>query len=205
VNLRAYYFFTQKLKGAKIKMNNVNLLFYRCSTNGWELRVTILNYYLMLKLYIIFICFLFVSCSTTGKITEEPGITGKTNWIDWQQKSGWKNFEPKNFEPSTDKIKKLSILTSDDYTFIIFATTFCEECKEQLPKIFKIFNLAKINFNNIILIGLDKNLKEPTGFYKKFDIPTTPVLFILKNNTEIGYVSSQDELWLDGIIEILKR
>jgi hypothetical protein len=168
------------------------------------IRNTFLNsiiHYICLLLFISII----ISCSHTKHTTEDAKIIGKTNWNEWIKKSGWTEFDAKDFNPPSEKINKIIKLNNKNIKYIIFASTFCDECREQLPKLFKIFNLAKINDDGILLYGLDGNLQEPTGTYKNYKINTTPTLFIQKNNKVYGGFQFQDYLWLDAIIEVLEK
>ena len=136
-------------------------------------------------------------------------ITGKSTWEKWKSETDWDLIETYDYYfPDENKLSKLKQLISKIDTskieIIIFATTFCDECQVNIPKLFKI--LESINFpeNQIQLYGLDNSLEEPTGEYLKYDIPSTPFVFVKYDNeiiADIGY----PYLWLDTLIEIMEE
>jgi len=158
----------------------------------------------ILILIIFIIC---ISCSNLQKTQkiEEPIILGKTSWMEWRTKSGW-DINVNFYNSSDKKILKLKEHIKDgEYTFVVFATSFCDDCKENLPIIFNIFESAQIDSNKTALYGIDHNMQEPSGYYKRFEIPTTPCLFILHRDKIVGTIVNPDYEWLDYMIEIIEE
>lgn len=147
---------------------------------------------------------LVTSCSVRNMQSyESPKVLGRSSWSEWKDKTGWSDDE--RFNPDLNKINSLKEIINDDYIFVIFGTTFCDDCKENIPKIMKILSYLQISDSNIRLYGLDYDLKEPSGYYKNFSIPSTPCLFILKSEKVIGRISHPDYNWLDGLIKLIYK
>ncbi|MFC2131275.1 hypothetical protein ACFLSQ_07560 [Bacteroidota bacterium] len=163
------------------------------------MRIAIINIFISI---LIFSC---VSSRQEGGVTERAFVVGPVTWEYWQANAEWDLYEAFDYEPDKEYINRLKeLLYSKDYYFIIFATTYCEDCEENIPKAFKLFELAEIPTERIKLFGLDENLKEPTGEYEKFDIGTTPVIFI-QINSEVAGEAGYPYFWLENFIEILEN
>lgn len=158
----------------------------------------------MRPFYSIFIIFLF-ACSSTQKYKNV--LSGEFSWEEWKQKAGINQYIEHTYTPDPEKIEYLITLYNrvPSVRFIIFATSYCDDCKDNLPIIFKIFDKAKIPNDRIKLFGLDEEYEEPTGTYKNFDIETAPCLFVLNNGKTIGSVKGPKYNWLEGLINILEK
>ena len=156
-------------------------------------------------LLLIGINILLVSCSSL-KNNESNVLLGKTSWETWKQKAGWMIYDAPDFTTDSAAIALIRQKSKTaGITFTVFGTTTCEDCKENLPKLFKVFAQAAIDSSRITLIGLDEFNTEPTGMYKNFDIDYTPCLFVLRNDKVIGRIGYPKYNWVDGIIKILEE
>lgn len=134
---------------------------------------------------------------------DKPKILGLSSWSDWKEKTGWNDNELYN--PDDANINILKQIIDNNYNFVIFGTTFCDDCKEHIPKIIKLLNKIEVPDSNIKLYGLDYDLTEPTGYYKNFSISSTPCLIVMKSERIIGTISYPDYNWEENIIRILKN
>ncbi len=133
------------------------------------------------------------------------GIVGKISGQKWLHRTKTEHLY-KNYQPNKEDIQTFKELISNKkYNFIIFGSNNCQDCHKNIPKILKIFNEAELSDDNYSLYVLDNNLKEPSGFYKKFDIPTTPSLFIYNDNKEIGLVTYPYYNWLEMMLDIIRE
>lgn len=167
---------------------------------------TILNKCFLFISLIICIIYLF-SCTSTQKSissSEQKVITGEVTLEYWKANAGWALYEAFDYEPEPEEIEKMkSLLEGKNYSFVIFATTYCDECMENLPKLFKVFETAQIPNDKIHLIGLDEKLSETSGEYKKYNISTTPVVFLKIDSVVIGE-AGYPYRWSKNFIEILE-
>ncbi len=160
--------------------------------------------FFLYSISIILFLLLLSFCSLRNiKSYEAPKVLGRSSWAEWKEKTGW--IDDENFIPDLDKINSLKEIINDNYSFVIFGTTFCDDCKENIPKIMKILSYLQIPDSNIRLYGLDYDLKEPSEYYKNFSIPSTPCLFILKSEKVIGKMSYPDYNWLDSIVKLINK
>lgn len=152
----------------------------------------------------LFVCFqLLSSCITIEKDIEIAGIV---TWDYWKSNAGWKDYEAMDFYIDYNKLEILNKkLKAGNYSFIVFATAFCSECEEEIPKIFRVFREAGVKQDAITLVGLDKNNGEPSGIYKKYKVKTVPAVIILENNIEIGSLYGSFEDFIGNLSEIIER
>jgi hypothetical protein len=139
-------------------------------------------------------------------ISDSPKILGETSWQKWKNSAGWNDYSASNYQPNPKKVNKLkNLLKEKEANFIIFASSFCDECKHEVPILFKLFELAELDSSKIRLVGLNENLQEASGIYKDYDLTSTPTLIILSKNIVIGKVEPPDNAWLEFIIEYLEN
>ncbi|MFH1051337.1 MAG: hypothetical protein V1779_10475 [bacterium] len=148
-----------------------------------------------------------LSFCASQKATQEKHdniIVGEVSWEYWKANAGWALYEAPDYEPEQKALDKLKeLLKGKDYKFIVFATTYCDECEENLPKLFMLFELAQIPDNRIRLFGLDESGSEPSGEYKKYNIRTTPEVYLSVDSIIIGQ-AGYPYRWLQNFIEILE-
>jgi hypothetical protein len=155
------------------------------------------------SLILFFISFQFlISCISIEKDIE---IIGITTWDYWKKNAGWQDYEAKDFYIDYNKLDTLKKnLSSGNYSFIVFASAFCSECQEEIPKMFRIFTETTTSQDKIILIGIDKNNNEPTGTYKKYSIKSVPTVVVLKDRIEIGRINGSFKEIIDNLNEVLE-
>lgn len=160
------------------------------------------------NILILLYCLLSISCSTGKTLKDEAKnhiIAGEVTWEYWKANAGWKIYEAFDYFPNPKDIEKLkSLLKDKDYSYVIFATTFCDDCEHNLPRLFKVFELADIPQSRIRLFGIDERMKEPSGEYQKYDIPNTPVVYLKIGDHVIGE-ATYPYRWLENFIEILEN
>lgn len=158
----------------------------------------------MKKITLLFLAALFlVACS--GAKNDSPQMTGKFTWDEWRARTGWPNAEQIGYKPDPADYSTLAAVPEyGDYRFVVFGSTHCDECREELPKLFADLRLADER-GYVTLYGLDEDLTEPTGFYENYDIPTTPTLFVMKNGRQIGMITYPDFDWLGGVLKIVEK
>jgi len=153
------------------------------------------------KLYVLVLVALLTSCITIEKDVE---IVGEVSWDYWKQNAGWSDYSADGLDLDSDRVVRLkNLLKTGDYSFIVFATAFCPECEEELPKAFRIFEEAGVPAGRIRLIGLDKNGEEPSGLYRQYNAETVPIVIVLSRGTEIGRTEGVFTGLVDYLLKIL--
>lgn len=170
------------------------------------------------KTLIINLCFtllaaiVLAACCDCGKqITtvakEKKVITGEFSWQQWQKQAEWKSYEPSDFAPDGESLVKFGRnLDEGGWSFLLFAGSWCGDSETEVPKIYKIFEIAGINPNIITLFGVDRNKREPSGIAEVYKIEKVPTLIILHNSKETGrIVEFPKKSWESDLVEILEK
>ncbi len=132
-------------------------------------------------------------------------LIGKISINDWKNSSVWNEYIYQNFSIDSSKLDIIRPLVKQKkFKFILFASIYCDDCLEQVPKIIKILEFLKIPAEKFDFFGLDEYSTEPSGFYKNFPINSTPALFILTNQNTIINCSSSYK-WENEIIKGIQQ
>jgi len=127
-----------------------------------------------------------------------------------------------NLKTSIPKLKKLSELKSP-YTLIVFGASWCETCKQEVPKIANLYPKWKAKGLEVVFISLDETKEAFEQFvtpfpftsycdYSKWNSPVandyyvfgTPTLFLLDAKREIllrPNSISQMDVWVDWYLK----
>ncbi|MDH7514825.1 MAG: hypothetical protein QHI48_02960 [Bacteroidota bacterium] len=133
-----------------------------------------------------------------------PAIVGIMSWREWVAATGWDIRNEVHHFPE-EKLRHLrSLVERNNASFIVFASSRCEECHEHLPRIFSMFEEAGIDTSRVTLVGVDESLREPTGAFARFEIPSTPCVVVLRGETVAGMIAYPDFRWLNGMLRILE-
>jgi thiol-disulfide isomerase/thioredoxin len=90
--------------------------------------------------------------------------------------------------------------------YVFIAGTWCGDSKRELPRMYKIFDAAKIPDKRITLIGVDRSKSDDRGTAEKFLVERVPTFIVLRNEREIGrIVETPGETLEEDLLEILKR
>jgi thiol-disulfide isomerase/thioredoxin len=98
---------------------------------------------------------------------------------------------------------ELSKLKDDDINVVVFFGTWCHDSKRELPKALKIFNKIGINDENIELVAVGFDKKEPLGRAAKLNLMYTPTLIFFRGSKEIGRIIEKPVLTLEKDIELI--
>lgn len=98
---------------------------------------------------------------------------------------------------------KLSTLKDDDISVVIFFGTWCHDSKRDLPKALKILSNIDIKDENIELIGVGLDKKEPMGRAEKLNLMFTPTIIFFKNSKEVGRIIEKPVRSLEEDIEAI--
>ena len=109
-------------------------------------------------------------------------------------KKGYENYIPTNFD-------EISI---EGVSAKIFFGTWCHDSKRELPRLLKIFKQIGIEDENIELIAVGINKKEPQGRATELGLSYTPTFIFFYRAEEIGRIIEKPKLSLEtDIAEIL--
>ena len=161
--------------------------------------------------YILFLLVIFseaVKSEDKFTVKENKGlliVEGLISQHDWLDVSGWDSCKINNYCASESICKSISRKFEDkSYRLLVVAGSWCGDTKTELPKLFKIINVCKLDTNQYDIIGVDTDKMIKVQYSYKFFINKVPSLIVLKDGTEIGIIDVYPELiWDEDIMIIL--
>ncbi len=161
----------------------------------------------MTRIFSFFILLLFIFTACTSFNSEKQVISGKFSWTEWRRQAGWESYNADNYEPGVFLTEQLNSLINNKnkrISFILFSASWCGDSESEVPKIFKMFDIANIPLSKIELYGVDRAKRELSGTAEKFNILRVPTLIVLKNGNEIGRIVEHPlSSWEEDIFKIL--
>ena len=95
-----------------------------------------------------------------------------------------KNYD--KYQPNKKQVKKIKKKLKD-ISIVCFAGTWCHDSKRELPKFFKLMELAEFDLEkNFKLIGITRGKKTPNNLEEGYNIKHTPTFIFYKNGKEIA-------------------
>ena len=110
--------------------------------------------------------------------------------------SDWFNLEYKNYTPDLEVIKQLKQF-ANKYKLTIVLGTWCSDSKREVPRLFKIMDLAGFLSNSIKILCVDTEKKAGEVNISSLKFDKTPTFFITLSNKEIGIISEKPEKSLE--------
>lgn len=166
----------------------------------------------LISTYILLII-LAVSCLKSNDYTAHTDeynrliIDGIISIDDWYKESAWDKSLINLYSIDTISVGNISKkIEKSSHKFLLVAGSWCGDTKTELPKILKIFELSKIESENIILIGVGRNKSIKSKLFHTLEIEKVPTLFILKNDKIIGkIIEFPKQSWESDIAKILEE
>jgi thiol-disulfide isomerase/thioredoxin len=163
-----------------------------------------------ISLFLVIIILTNSCCDCKKTKTEEKQlitpIVGQMSWDTWKEKAEWKDYNADSYIINKDRIKIIeNLIKRNNINFILVAGNWCSDSEREIPKFFKLIQEANINMDKIILYGVDREKKEPTGETIQYNIEKVPTLIILKNSEEIGRIVEFPVIsWDEDLLTILE-
>ena len=157
-------------------------------------------------LFVIFLCSFLLGNAQEKRIINGNlvGYLKKSDFLNGKHK-GWfsKNYDAYTPDPKiVQKIKK----KLNNISIKSFIGSWCHDSKRELPKFYKIMELAGFDLeNNFKMIGITIGKKTPTNLQKGFAINHTPTFIFFRDGKEIGrFVEHSKKTIEKDILKILR-
>ena len=91
------------------------------------------------------------------------------------------------FEEYTPSAEAMQVIKSNisEYEIKVYMGTWCPDSQREVPKLFKILELADYDLNKLTMTGLDYNKSAPGNPQTEYDIKRVPTFIFLKNGKEV--------------------
>jgi thiol-disulfide isomerase/thioredoxin len=139
-------------------------------------------------------------------------IVGKTS-VDTLKETpynSWYTDGYKTFTPKSEVIEELKdYINNGSFNVEVYFGTWCSDSQREVPRLVKIFDKAKFDFNNLKLIGVDRDKVVP-GISKeereKLNITNVPTIIVYQNGREINrFVEFAQETLEEDLLKIFSK
>ena len=157
-------------------------------------------------LFVIFLCsFLLVNAQENSNINGNlVGYIKKSDFLNGKH-SDWfsKNYD--NYTPDQKIVQKIK-KKLNNISIKSFIGSWCHDSKRELPRFYKIMELAGFDLeNDFKMIGITIGKKTPTNLQKGFAINHTPTFIFFRDGKEIGrFVEHSKKTIEKDILKILR-
>ena len=157
--------------------------------------------------------FLFLTLSTASVFAQSKQDRNG-NLIGYLQKSDllqgkytvWFTKSFNEYQPKEKVVKKIKKRLKN-ISIKSFFGTWCHDSKREVPRFYKIMELAGFDLkNNFQMVGITRGKKTPDNLQERYNIKHTPTFIFYKNGKEIGrYIEHPRETQEKDILKILSK
>lgn len=114
-------------------------------------------------------------------------------------------IEYPGYQPDPQAIQQLKLLLQDKKIIIVMGT-WCSDCRQQVPRLYKVLDQANFSAEQITLIFVDESKKAADGLTDHLNINKVPAFILTANEKEIGRITESPLVTLENdMIEILTK
>ena len=171
----------------------------------------------MKKILIALFALIFVSCSTSNKLSKidysivpddrAKVLKGIINRSILENDTSFKWFKENMKWGQADEAAVAAFKQKGKkFKLIIFGGTWCEDTQNILPKIYRVVDQSDYSEKNITLVAVDRKKQTINNLHTIYKIKNVPTFIVLKDGKEIGRVveygkSGSTEKDLDDIVQ----
>ncbi len=116
-------------------------------------------------------------------------------------------FNP-NYDSASSNPELVQLLQKNkDLKWIIFIGTWCGDTRAIFPEFAKNFDEAKLPWDQVQIIGVDRNKKTCKKLHTTYKIAKVPTFILYRNNQEVSRIEEygKEEQFASSLISILKH
>lgn len=141
-------------------------------------------------------------------VDKENGNTvykGRLTYRDLEQGMEWFRDGYKAYKPDTTAMAYLK-QHMKDYHMVVFLGTWCDDSKNMIPKMFKVFIDAYYTGDKYETYGVDRAKTSLKGEQKTYDIKFVPTIIVFDGNKEIGrIIENVNKSVEEDLVAIIKK
>jgi hypothetical protein len=166
----------------------------------------------LFRVHLLFLSLILILSSCTSQnysvMKDEKGkimVVGAIRWEDWQKVAGWESYAADDYTSDAALTQLLKELIQKRMpTLFLFAGSWCDDSKEELPRLYKLIIAERYLTGRIILFGVDRQKREPSGAAEKLKIEKVPTLVVFADGREIGRIIEHPKVsWEYDLFRIL--
>lgn len=114
-------------------------------------------------------------------------------------------IEYPGYQPDPQALQQLRLLHKDIKVIVVLGT-WCSDCRQQVPRLYKVLDQAGFSAEQITLIFVDESKKAADGLIDHLNINKVPTFILTANEKEIGRITESPLVTLESdMIEILTK
>lgn len=149
------------------------------------------------------------ACAPSYRIVQDDiarAVVGHLTWREWQREAEWKHYADSTYKPDAATVKKLSGLITPNVSFRLIAGTWCDDSREEMPRLFPLLTAIGVNTDAIEMWGVNRSKREPAETVLANAIEYVPTLIVLRNGKEIGRIVEHPKAsWEADLAAILQQ
>jgi hypothetical protein len=111
----------------------------------------------------------------------------------------WKTLRAQDYTPDAAAVKAITDRGRDVAVLAIVAT-WCPDSRREVPRFFKIYDLAGVGLARVTLVAVDRTKKDGEGLTEKHQVTRVPTFVFFRGNQEIGRVTERPATTLEADI-----
>jgi hypothetical protein len=111
----------------------------------------------------------------------------------------WKALRAQDYTPNAAAVKAITD-GGRDVAVLAIVATWCPDSRREVPRFFKIYDLAGIGLGRVTLVAVDRTKKDGEGLTEKHQVTRVPTFVFFRGNQEIGRVTERPSATLEGDI-----
>jgi hypothetical protein len=117
----------------------------------------------------------------------------------------WKALRAEDYEPDATAVATIREHSKDVEVFAVVAT-WCPDTRRDLPRFFKIADLAGWPMSKVVLLAVDRTKRDAEGETVKWNVTRVPTFIFIRSGQEIGRVVERPTTTLEqDIAQILLK
>lgn len=143
---------------------------------------------------------------------QQEHIIGETNKkaILKSTHNSWYSDNYESFKPNSENIQRLNqLLNNNDFKIAVYFGSWCSDSQRELPRLIKLLEYTKFDFNNLKLVGVGRDKIVPNAtdeMRKELDITNVPTIIVYQDGKEINrFVEYAQESLEKDLIKILSK
>lgn len=149
------------------------------------------------------------ACAPSYRIVQDDiarAVVGRITWREWQREAEWKQYSDSAYRPNEQSVKRLASLIKPEISFRLIAGTWCDDSREEMPRLFPLLTAIGINTDAVELWGVSRSKREPVAVVQANAIEYVPTLVVLRSGKEIGRIVEHPKTsWEEDLAAILQQ
>lgn len=140
------------------------------------------------------------SAPGAGVYTPAPApLVGHVTRDELENYDTWKTLRAEDYSPDAAAVQTIADKWRGIRVLVILGT-WCKDSKRDLPRFFKIADLAKLRLDGVTFVAVDRTKKDAEGLTQTHKVERVPTFVFFRGDTEVGRVIERPTTTLEADI-----